>query len=447
MASPGVTSHHGPDDHSPLGGSGAYRWIEACPGSVRMSQGVSEDEDPESEYAGEGKAAHVLAEYCLASGGDAWEHIGFMVDGQHSEFYPPKLKDHAPDNVVEIDKGMADAVQEYLDAIRATHLDRNQGNSWVERPFHCPQVHPLMWGRSDFTYLEDDGYAEGPGEGGVVDLYVLHVWDYKHGVGIEVDVPNNPQLMYYGVGMLTDLDLWDLVDRVVLHVAQPRGFHHLGPIREWSISTLDLARWRDEVLVPAMNLAEEICNYPDIGFDSIMPYLRSGEHCRFCPAKFRVCPRHQADTDKLEELMKIIEKMGGAPKATNEQIGTFLKLFEVMKIRQKAARETGYARANQGHAIPGMMLVRARKNREWNDKAEAAAKKKFKKDAYTVSELKSPAGIDKLPGGKDFTTKHAFKPDGGLQLVPDNDGRPEAGPKGRAMFEPMKPQRKKRKKT
>ena len=192
---------------------------------------------------------------------------------------------------------------------------------------------------------------------------------------------------------------------------------------------------------------EHLYNVPVLTEQQLMKHLSSGEHCRFCPAKFRVCPRHQADTDRLEELMSEIEKLGGAPKATNKQIGEFLRLFEVMKIRQKAARETGYARANQGHAIPGMILVRARKNREWNDGAEVAAKKKFKKDAVTTVELKSPAGIDKLPGGKEFTTEYAFKPDGGLQLVPENDGRPEAGPKGRAMFEPVKPARRKRKKT
>ena len=69
-----------PEGHSPLGGSGAYRWMP-CPGSVRVSQGV---EDPESEYAALGTAAHALAAHCLLGDYDAWSMIGeWFYDGDH----------------------------------------------------------------------------------------------------------------------------------------------------------------------------------------------------------------------------------------------------------------------------------------------------------------------------------------------------------------------------
>ena len=59
-------------EHSPLGGSGASRWIK-CPGSVSNSEGCV---DEESEFAKEGTVAHKLEECCLLGNYDAWESMG-----------------------------------------------------------------------------------------------------------------------------------------------------------------------------------------------------------------------------------------------------------------------------------------------------------------------------------------------------------------------------------
>ena len=136
---------------------------------------------------------------------------------------------------------------------------------------------------------------------------------------------------------------------------------------------------------------------------------------------------------------------GGVPKMTTEWIGRFLTLFEVAKIAQKAAREVGFARAQGGHEVPGWKLVRAKSNREW--KEDSPLQEKFGDDALEPEKLKSPAKIDALPGGKAFTAEHAYKPDTGLQLVPDEDARAEAGPKGRAMFKPVDEKKPKRKRS
>jgi hypothetical protein len=375
--------------HSPLGASGAHRWMD-CPGSVTLSRGY---EDPESDFAALGTAAHALAAHCLEQKCDAWTTIGRDFDGFVA------------------DKDMADAVQVYLDAIRIEHPDRDQGNSWIERKFHCPSVHEFFYGTCDFCYLGEDE---------------LHVWDYKHGAGVVVEVQNNPQLMYYAVGALTELELWYKVGRVVLHVGQPRGFHSDGPVRSWSITVEALAEWQTEVLVPAMDRA------------LVSRDTASGEHCRFCPVRFAACPQHEADMQRMQELMQEIDEKGGAPEATNEQIGEFLTLFEIAKIRQKAYRETGFKRAQGGHPIPGWKLGKARSNRVWKDDVEPAAKKAFGKAAYTVPELKSPAQIDALPKGKAFTSQHAYKPDAGMTLIPADDSRADVGPNVRKMFSPVK---------
>ncbi len=398
-------------EHSPLGGSGAYRWMP-CPGSVRMSRGHT---DHESEYAAEGTFAHALASTCLDHNLDAWTRLGDTG---------PALG--LPFSDLAVDADMADAVQVYLDAVREAHPDRNQANTWVERLFHCPSIHELMYGKSDTTHL--DRYER-----------TLHIWDYKHGAGIVVDVQHNPQLMYYGVGMLEDLGLWGDVDKVILHVAQPRGW--MDPIRSWSVSVEDLEVWRDGVMIPAMDLAQWVLlneDFEDHEQLLRMNLLNSGEHCRFCAARYHNCPRHERDMEKMEALMTKIEIAGGAPKASNEELGMFLSLFEVAKIRAKAFRETGFMRAQGGNEVPGWKLVRAKSDREWKDDTVEKIKKKFKEDAMVPSKLRSPAQIDKLPGGKAFTVEHAFKPDKGLQLVLDGDKRQEAGPKVKSMFKPVK---------
>lgn len=366
--------------HSPLGMSSASRYIK-CPGSVRLAWGV---QDEESEYASEGTRAHALAERCLKDGSDAWEHG------------------------LEFDKDTIDAVQVYLSAVREAHPDRNQGNFFVERRFHCPDLHELFYGTSDCTYVDSPART-------------LHVWDYKHGVGISVEVAENPQLMGYGMGMLASLQLWDAVDEVVLHVVQPRGFHGDGPVREWRISVDGLIEWWKYVLRPAMVEAETSTE------------TASGEHCRFCPARARNCPQIAKDMEELEELMKQFE--GGTAEAlTDAQVARFMDLLAVAKIAAAAANKTAYERMQAGGTIPGYKLVSGKANRIWKADAEKEAVARFGDRAFEPKELKSPASIEKLPLGKDFAAQYAYKPDVGLVVAKATDGRKTVDNKVKSLF-------------
>ncbi|KKM75329.1 hypothetical protein LCGC14_1391310 [marine sediment metagenome] len=395
--------------HSPLGGSGAARWMR-CPGSVALSYGV---EDEESEYATAGLQAHALAEWCLRSGRDAWELV-------------------RDDSVV--DREMADAVQVYLNAACASCPSRtlkgdkwaaqwgktklfaefahgSEGLSWVELEFHCPTIHEYCWGKADFTY-----WSKLKRE--------LHVWDYKHGAGIVVEVERNPQLMYYGCGVLESLDLWNEVDKVMLHIAQPRGFHYDGPIRSWAVSTHDLWTWKDDVLVPAMDRA------------LASRETASGEHCRFCPARSRACPQVLEDFDEMEALMSAmkLDEKDSAGELTNAQAGRLLDLYDVAKIAAKAAGKTVFARLEAGKKVPGRKLARARANRKWKDEAEPALLKKFGGDAWEPGKLKSPAKVEEMPEGEKMTARWAYKPDAGLTVVREDDSRPAVGKDTKALF-------------
>jgi hypothetical protein len=363
-----------------------------CPGSVTLAAGLHEDESP---HAKRGTAVHHLAAFCLQNGVEPWTQMGGVFDGQV------------------IDDDDANAAQVYVSYIQETYGDRNQGNSWIERPFYCPEWHDLMYGTSDFTFYDA---AE----------KVLHVVDYKNGAGIIVEPFENPQLMYYAVGMLTDLDLFHQAEWVNLVIVQPNGFHSKGPIRSWTTPVAELAAWAEDVLVPSMNWAMTSTD------------VVSGEHCRFCPARARACPAIIRDFEEAEELLMEMKTKGGAEELTDAQVSRFLNLFDVLKIAASAASKTAMARMSHGKEIPGYKLVKSRTNREWREGAVEAIVAKFGTDAYTAPSLKSPAQIDKLPEGEALTAEFAYKPDGGLTVAKVDDTRGAIDRNAASLFKPVK---------
>ena len=393
--------------HSPLGASGAARWLK-CAGSVGLSEGI---EDAESDFAALGTAAHVLLETCLTEKQPAWKRTGQFI--WRDEVGPQQKGVGLMDGAIPVDADMANAVQVMIDAIDEAHPERDQGNSWIERKFHCPDIHPLFYGTADFVYYDETNST-------------VHVWDYKHGAGIVVEAENNVQTMYYAAGALTDLGLWDTVDTVVLHIGQPRGWHYEGPIREWAISTDDLDAWIGDVLVPGMDYA------------LLHDETYAAEHCRFCAVRLRACPALDEKVDRLKELYEMADKKGGIQKMSNARLGELINLEVITKIKFKAARDVAFGRANAGKKVPGTKLVKARSNRVWKEGVEKKAKAAMGAAAYTKPKLKSPSEIEKLPKGAAFVEANAFKPDTGLTLVADDDRRREVSRDTKAGFKPVK---------
>ncbi len=392
--------------HSPLGGSGAYRWM-VCPGSVIQSEGI---EDEESDDAALGTCAHTLGERCLNESREPWLFTGQWINGE-SWLAPTDDNDECDLRAKEgwhlVDRDMVDAVQFYIGAINLWHP---KGDGMVEHAFHCPSIHELFYGRSDYTYI---------------DGRTLHVWDYKHGIGIVVEAPHNPQLMYYAAGVMESLNLWDAVDTVVLHIVQPRGWHIDGQHRYWETTPDVVVEWLEDKCIPAMNHA------------MVSRDTKAGLHCRFCPARQAQCP---ALMEKMAEYMGLVimADRRGADALTAEQLGTLLALHELGKIVAKAANKTAYARMSTGIDVPHVKLVKARKNRVYKDGADVAAVKEFGDAAMTEPEVKSPAQIDELPGGKAFTARWAFKPEGGTTIAPSSDPRRAVKRGAKALFRPVK---------
>jgi len=357
-----------------------------CPGSVTLSRGHA---DTESDFAAMGTSAHAAGAYLLAHGGDAWQLIGREFEG------------------IKVDKEMADAVQVYAGWARETFRGVNE--LLIEHRFHCPSIHKMFYGTVDL--------AAKIGR-------TLYIADYKHGAGIVVDAEDNPQLKYYACGYLESFGAWDEVDEIVLTIVQPRAFHRDGPIRSWSMRVGDLVDWLENDLIPAMDRA------------MVSRDTKSGEHCRFCPVRFAACPQLLKDTEEFHAMSETIEKEG-AKVLTNEQLSRYLDLATPVKIALKAAQETAFHRLQAGTSVPGYKLVPGRTNREFKEGAEKAAVETFGDDAYTEPKLKSPAEIDKLPKGVEFTARWAEKPPGALQVAPVSDARTGVNRDVKSKFAPV----------
>lgn len=379
--------------HSPVGASGAKRFL-ICPGSVG---GQDPDEwHEESEHAALGTAVHTVIERAFVAGTDAWTMVGQRIGD------------------IEVTKKMADGAQVMLDAVRGTHPERTPDTFVVEHRFHCPTIHRLFLGTADCVFID---WA----------TLTVHIWDYKNGAGVVVEVEDNEQEKYYACGVLESMGLWSSINRVVLHIVQPNAFHPDGRVRAWETTPDDLAVWLEDVLVPGMERA--------LTENSFV----AGSHCVFCPKRYGNCPALAAAMDELEGLMNQAgpDPKQGVEPLTNAQLGRLLTLSSLAAIVRKAALTTGMRRLNAGASVPGWKLVAGKADRVWKDGAEAAAKEEFGDRAYTQPALKSPAQIEELPLGKAFTTNHAFKPDAGLTMAPEGDKRKEVSRDTKTLFTPV----------
>lgn len=360
--------------HSPLGASGAERWMN-CPGSVDLLNNLSLPQSDEEDWTKEGTAMHEAAAYCLNNGCDTWEITGQVFEG------------------VEVDAEMARHIQVYLDHVRA---DMEQAVAYfVEFGISSP-VHPDFYGTLDF---------------GAVLPTRIKVKDLKGGAGIAVEVIDNPQVKYYSFGLIDGLErktgkLFPDDTVVELGIIQPRAFHHDGPIRLWETTVGEIKAWVHDVLVPAMNMT------------AMDNDLDAGKWCRFCPAKL-VCPLltgifRAAATCNPDEVIHFSPQV----------LGENYRLIQAVKFYQTALERAAMSYLNRGVAVPHAKLVNKKANRVFRSSADVI--KRFGDDAYAPRELRSPAELEKLsPEALEWVKEHAYTPVTGTTVALATDNRPE----------------------
>lgn len=327
-------------EHSTLGASSAERWIN-CPGSVALIERINPPRI-ETGYAQEGTQAHKVCEDFLAGVKDTWELI---LEGATLE--------------------MLEGAALYQETIRG--LKHKNAVLHIEQKLRIPY----------------DAKAFGTADCVIVNPDFLHVVDFKFGMK-EVEVDNNPQLLFYGLGALFALPkrLQKKIENVSITIVQPRAQHWEGPVRSVSMLTAQLLEWGEKVLKPAMEATRKP-NAPCV----------AGPWCGYCPV-FIHCPingRLPASEDFIHEApaeLPVVETL------SLERVAGVLAHAKRVEEWIDAVRAHALGLLCSGTEIAGWKLVAGRNSRGWAN--DAAAVERFGEAAYQPRKLISPAQAEKL---------------------------------------------------
>ncbi len=361
-----------PKLHSPLPASSSERWLN-CPPSARL---CAEIKDRASPYAQEGTDAHELCEYKVLTA------LGRKADNpvKSLEFYNAEMENCAT---------------EYRNYVMERY---EEAKSLCEDPLIMVEE------RLDFSRWVPEGF--GTGDCIIVADEVLHIIDFKYGLGVVVDAERNPQMMCYGLGAL---DLYDGIydiNTVKMTIFQPRRDH----VSTFTISKAELLNWADTILAPTAALA-----YKGEG------EFNAGDHCLFCKVKATCRKRAEYNLELARYDFEMPARL------SDTEISVILSRADNLISWVNDVKEYALQSALSGTKYDGYKVVEGKANRRYTDEG-------------TVASVVSDAGFDpyekKLLGITAMTQllgKQKFdellgelisKPQGKPTLVPDTDKRP-----------------------
>ena len=182
--------------HALLSASASKQWLN-CPPSAKL---CAEQEDRASPYAQQGTDAHELCEYKVLSALGKSERD----PTEELEFY---------------DAEMENCTEEYRNFVLEQLEDAKK---------LCKDPIVLVEQRLDFSKWVPEGF--GTGDCLIVADDVLHIIDFKYGLGVLVDAEHNPQMMCYALGALDIYDgIYDIKKGQCLYFHNGQGNSpHLG---------------------------------------------------------------------------------------------------------------------------------------------------------------------------------------------------------------------------
>lgn len=364
--------------HAFLSASSSHRWL-ACPPSALL---CAKEADQSSAYAKQGSDAHELCEYLLLKA------LG------HDPPDPTENLDYYDAEMLSCAEGYRDFVMEQVEEARKLSAD----------PLICVEQ------RLDYSRWVENGF--GTGDCVIVADDLLHVIDYKYGLGVLVsasgeDGTGNSQLKCYALGALDTFgDLYD-IRRIKLSIYQPRREN----VDTFEMKVEDLLRWADDILSPIAKLAftgdGEFC---------------AGDHCVFC--KVKATCRARADYN-----MKLAKYEFEKPAMLNdEEIASILPMIDSLVSWATDIKEFALQQALSGTVYEGYKIVEGRSNRKYSDETavarivQEAGYDPFEKKLLGVTAMQRQLGkkrFQELLGGL------LYKPPGKPVLVPTSDSRPE----------------------
>ena len=361
-----------PEKHAKLSASSAHRWMNCNP-SANLER---EFADRSSEAAAEGSAAHALCEHKLRKA--------------------LKMRSTRP-----VSKYDSDEMEMYTDSYVEFVLEQIE----VAKQ-HCADPFVLIEQRLDFSCYVPDGF--GTGDCLIVADKLLHIIDFKYGLGVLVDAEENPQMMLYALGALRLFDALYDIDTISMSIFQPRREN----VSTWTITVAELEEWAEQTLRPKAELAFK-------GEGEFNP----GPWCTFCKAAVKCRARAE------EKLALARYEFAKPPLLTDEEIEDILsRLDDLTKWANEIAAYAQDAAINHGKQWTGFKLVEGRSIRKYTDETAVVAaataagyRDIFKKSLIPITEM------EKLMGKRTFAEVLGglvIKPQGKPTLVPASDKRP-----------------------
>ena len=378
----------GPSGHATLSPSSAHRWIQ-CPGSVRLSVDIETHVDSPAAY--EGTVAHALLEI---EGRYRWN----LIDAtEYSRLYEAwRLGSGFDlDHVGEIERHIENCLA-FIEERMALYP-----GSQVMFEKRVDTGVPGSWGTSDVIIVSPEH---------------VEIIDLKYGFN-PVHPEGNEQTMLYGLGALAEFDLLGTAETVIMSIYQPRA---INGINSHAMDVAELYRWRDEVAIPAAELA----------MTDDAPLRPSEKACYWCPvagdckvrAQFLAgqdfaAPYVEAQAPELLDDTEIAAVLERIP-----QIRDWCDAIEAAALRRTYT---------EGRDVPGWKAVKTYGRRFIKDQEKALAELQeqtgFPAERFINTKLKGLGDLEKVVGGQgmlnDLLGDLVGKSEGKPSLVRSKDKR------------------------
>ena len=365
-------NNHEDRAHALLSASSAHRWL-SCPASAVAAEAYPEQD---TEFTREGTLAHEVAEATVRAAIES-KPLNFTVpEGLTTE--------------------MLNCADEYRDYILE---QRKEADAVV-----------LLEQRVDFSPWVPDGF--GTADCIIIQGDTMDVIDYKYGQGVAVYATDNPQMKLYGLGALNDYGFAFNVQKVRLHIFQPR----INNISVDELTVADLMTWAEKTVKP---IAEKAAKGKG-GYNA-------GAWCKFCPHAGRCKTLTKTCTEYVETHSLRV----AVPVLAPHEVAEVLAMEPLVSLWLKRVKDQAMTTLMNGGEVPGYKIVEGKQgNRKWTadfQVLEALKAAGYSQEDITKTELLSPAAMDKAIGKKkvaELLEQFIDRAPGAPTLAPETDKRP-----------------------
>lgn len=357
-----------PGSHARFAPSSAHR-IHDCPASLLLNE---QEPDREIYEAAEGTVAHHVAEICARMRRDPEEFLGMTFDSGDLDADYDEEQHSSKGFAITVDDEMVQGVGEYLDRIMGL-----PGDHYVETRVNispwCPI--PDQFGTCDHAAATHKK---------------LIITDLKYG-RVQVDAPQNKQLVMYALGFINEYDwLYDF-DEVIIRIAQPRLDH----FDVWITSKAEL-----------LAIGEKIKQRFALALEPNPPFGPSEKACRFCKVNYKCKANHDFLYHERIMLLDDDDEFVEPDLALMDdaELAALWLRKGMYEARMRAVEDYLHKKVADGEFVPGLKTVAGRSSRYFTSQIDAemllAEAGVPESKMYSKPEFVSPAQAEKLVRGE-----------------------------------------------